>query len=100
MYVEDCAEFITQAAYSDAVNGEILNAGFGDDITINGLAEMICNDPQRIEHVDHIHLQSEIPKLLCDCSKAKKLLGWEPTIDLPKGIDKLRNWMIRGKTKW
>lgn len=100
MYVEDCAEFITQAAYSDAVNGEILNAGFGDDITINGLAEMICNDPQRIEHVDHIHPQSEIPRLLCDCSKAKKLLGWEPTIDLPKGIDKLRNWMIRGKTKW
>jgi UDP-glucose 4-epimerase len=100
MYVEDCAEFVAQAAYSDAVNGEILNAGFGEEITINDLAAMICKDPQRIEHVDHIHPQSEIPRLLCDYSKVKRLLGWEPVIDLPKGIDKLRKWMISEKKLW
>ncbi len=96
MYVEDCAEFVVQAAYSDAVNGEILNAGLGEDININDLAAMICNDPLRIKHVKHIHPQSEIPKLMCDYSKAKKLLDWEPKTSLKKGIEKFRIWMMNG----
>jgi UDP-glucose 4-epimerase len=94
MYVEDCAEFVVLAAYSDAANGEILNAGLGEDITINDLAALICKDAGRIQHVEHIHPQSEIPKLVCDYSKAKRLLGWEPKTSLIEGIEKFRNWMI------
>lgn len=93
MYVEDCAEFVVQAAYSDAANGEILNAGLGEDITINDLAATICNDAGRIKHIEHIHPQSEIPKLVCDYSKAKQLLGWEPRTSLVEGIRKFRKWM-------
>jgi nucleoside-diphosphate-sugar epimerase len=99
MYVEDCAEFVVQAAYSDAVNGEILNAGLGEDININDLAAMICSDPQRIKHVEHIHPQSEIPKLMCDYSKAKRLLGWEPKTSLEEGIEKFRIWMMSGNSQ-
>lgn len=94
MYVEDCAEFVVQAAYSNNVNGEILNAGAGEDITINDLAAMICKDQMRIKHVKHIHPQSEIPKLLCDYSKAKEMLGWEPKTNLKKGIEIVKKWMI------
>ncbi|MCX9085011.1 MAG: GDP-mannose 4,6-dehydratase [Candidatus Methanoperedens sp.] len=93
MYVEDCAEFVVQAAYSDAVNGKILNAGLGEDISINDLAALICKDANRIKHVEHIHPQSEIPKLVCDYSRAKQLLGWEPRTSLIEGIGKFRNWM-------
>lgn len=93
MYVEDCAEFVVKAAYSDSVNGEILNAGLGEDITINDLAAMICNDRQRIKHIEHIHPQSEIPKLVCDYSKAKRLLDWEPKTTLKQGIEYMREWM-------
>lgn len=93
MYVGDCAEFVVRAAYSDSVNGEILNAGLGEDVTINDLAAMICKDLQRIKHVEHIHPQSEIPKLLCDYSKAKRLLEWEPRTSLIKGIDLVKDWM-------
>ena len=96
MYVEDCARFVVKAAFSDKVNGEIVNAGFGEDITINELAEIICRDQKRIKHVKHIHPQSEIPKLLCDNQKVKKLLGWNPATSLEEGIVKTRNW-IEGK---
>jgi len=96
MYVQDCAEFVVKAAFSDKVNGEILNAGFGRDITINELAAMICKDQKRIKHVRHIHPQSEIPRLLCDNQKVKKLLGWEPSTSLKEGIIKTRTW-IEGK---
>ena len=95
MYVEDCAEFVVQAAYSDAANGNILNAGLGKDITINDLAACICKDPGRVKHVKHIHPQSEIPKLVCDNSKAKDLLGWTPRTSLKEGIEKTRKWMSK-----
>ena len=93
MYAEDCAEFVVMAAYSNTINGKILNAGAGQDITINDLAAMICKDAVRIKHVKHIHPQSEIPKLLCDYSKAKEMLGWEPKTSLNKGIEYVKKWM-------
>lgn len=95
MYVEDCAEFVVAAAYSNAVNGEILNAGLGEDITINELAGIICKDRNRIRNIKHIHPQSEIPKLLCDYSKTRKLLGWKPKTSLREGINKTKDWMIK-----
>ncbi len=93
LYVTDCADFIVRAALSDKVNGEIINAGFGEDISINDLALMIAKDPKRIRHVKHHHPQSEIPKLVCDYSKAKKLLDWEPAISLAEGIRRTEIWI-------
>lgn len=93
LYVEDCASFVVQAGYSDAVNGEIVNAGLGRDVSINELAMMIVGDPSRIEHVPHIHPQSEIQKLLCNYEKAKRLLGWEPTVSLEEGIRLTEEWI-------
>jgi nucleoside-diphosphate-sugar epimerase len=90
MYVEDCADFVVRAAMSDRCVGEVMNAGFGTDITINELAALICRDRSRIKHVKHIHPQSEIPKLVCDRTKAKRLLGWEPKTLLEKGIEKTK----------
>ncbi|CAG0970108.1 MAG: GDP-mannose 4,6-dehydratase [Candidatus Methanoperedens sp.] len=99
MYVEDCADFVVQAAYSDEVNGEILNAGLGEDIAINELAGIICQVKGKIRNVKHIHPQSEILRLLCDYSKTKKLLGWKPKTSLIEGINKTRNWMKKSVGK-
>lgn len=93
LYVEDCARFVVQAGYSDAVNGEIVNAGLGRDVSINELAMMIVGDPSRIVHVPHIHPQSEIQKLLCNYDKAKRLLGWEPKVSLEEGIRLTEEWI-------
>jgi nucleoside-diphosphate-sugar epimerase len=54
------------------------------------LAKMICPDESKIHLVEHRHPQAEIPKLLCDNSKARSLLGWEPKVDLTSGIEKLK----------
>ncbi|MCX9081602.1 MAG: GDP-mannose 4,6-dehydratase [Candidatus Methanoperedens sp.] len=99
MYVEDCAEFVVEVAYSNKANGEILNAGLGEDITINELAGIICMDKKRIRNIKHIHPQSEIPKLLCDYSKTRKLMGWEPKTSLKEGINKTREWMKKSAGK-
>jgi nucleoside-diphosphate-sugar epimerase len=97
LYVEDCARFVVQAGYSDKVNGEIINAGLGRDITINELAALIASSKDKIKYVKHIHPQSEIQKLLCDYSKAKELLDWKPEISLEEGIKRTREWI---KENW
>ncbi|WP_286059456.1 dTDP-glucose 4,6-dehydratase [Bacillus mojavensis] len=93
LYVEDCADFVVQAGYSQKANGEIINAGLGRDISINELAELIAGDKQNIHHVEHIHPQSEIPKLLCNYEKAKKILNWSPQVSLKEGIRKTEEWI-------
>lgn len=93
LFVDDCADFVVQAGYSDQVNGEIVNAGLGRDISINELAELIVGEPSRIQHVEHIHPQSEIQKLLCNYEKARNLLGWEPKVSLEEGIRRTEEWI-------
>jgi nucleoside-diphosphate-sugar epimerase len=93
LYVEDCARFVVAAGLSEGVHGQIINAGLGQDITINELAYKICGDLNRISHIAHIHPQSEIPKLLCDSNKAKKLLDWKPRVSLEDGLLKTKDWM-------
>ena len=66
LYVTDCARFVVDALFSDAVVGQVLNAGTGVDVSVNALAAAIESDPTRIEHVEHIHPQSEIAVLRCD----------------------------------
>ncbi|KHF39882.1 dTDP-glucose 4,6-dehydratase [Halalkalibacter okhensis] len=93
LYVEDCARFVVKAGYSDEVKGEIINAGLGRDISINELAKLIVQDETRIVHVEHIHPQSEIQKLLCNYEKARKLLNWEPQVTLEEGIRRTESWI-------
>jgi UDP-glucose 4-epimerase len=93
LYVEDCARFVVEAGYSSKVDGHIVNAGLGRDISVNDLARLIVGDNSRIKHVEHIHPQSEIQKLLCNSGKAKKLLGWEPRVTLEEGISRTEQWI-------
>jgi UDP-glucose 4-epimerase len=96
LYVEDCADFLVRMAFCTEAVGQVINAGMGKDITINDLALLICKDKSKIRHVHHHHPQSEIPKLVCDYSKAKRLLGWEAQASLEQGIAKTIRWMKNG----
>jgi nucleoside-diphosphate-sugar epimerase len=93
LYVSDCARFVVEAGYSSVVNGAIMNAGLGRDVSVNELAGLVEPDPAKISHVPHIHPQSEIMKLLCDSRKARKLLGWAPAVGLEEGLALTRAWI-------
>ena len=93
LYVTDCARFVGDALLSDAAVGLILNAGTGDDVSVNELAAAVEPDPARIVHVPHIHPQSEIAVLRCDARRAATLLGWQPEVTLADGLARVREWM-------
>lgn len=94
LYVKDCARFVIMAGYSDKVNGEIVNAGTAQDVTINELAKIISKGRININHVKHIHPQSEIMKLKCNYDKAKELMQWEPEFTLEQGIAETEKYII------
>jgi len=98
LYVEDCADFVARCGYSDAVNGEIVNAGLGRDVSINDLALLIAGDQAQIRHLPHIHPQSEIMKLLCNYEKAARLLDWQPQHSLEEGIHKTMEWIRKNSS--
>lgn len=95
LYVEDCADFIVKASFSKNAVGQTINAGSGSDISIKALAGLIENDKKKVQHIAHHHPQAEIKKLQCNCSKAKKILGWAPKVSLKKGIERTKKWLAK-----
>lgn len=93
LYVKDCAEFVVKAGYEDSVNGEVVNAGTGRDVTVNELAKIISKGRVKVEHVKHIHPQSEIMKLKCNYLKAENIMGWKPKYTLEQGIEETEAWL-------
>jgi UDP-glucose 4-epimerase len=72
---------------------DLLVGGSGEEIRIIDLARLIAGDAVAVENVPHIHPQSEIRRLLCDSSKARTLLGWQPQVSLAEGIERTRIWL-------
>lgn len=97
-YVTDIVQgFIKIAAAPESV-GQVINIGSGKDISIGELAEMIMSLTHKKIKVLSTEKrkrpgQSEVQQLLCDNSKARTLVGWQPTISLKEGLVKTINWI-------
>ncbi len=87
-HVRDVVRANILAATSDKVRGnEVINIGGGKNYTVLEIAEMI-GGPQIF-----IEPRIEAKHSLADITKAKKLLGWQPEINLVDGIDELKKQM-------
>lgn len=100
LYVEDCAEFVVRAAASEAVEGRIVNAGTGTDVSVNQLAGLCSSGGNRVEHVAHDHPQAEIMRLCSDATLAKELLGWTARTSLDEGLRRTRAWLDANRWAW
>ncbi len=90
-YVEDTARGFLAVAGCDAALGDTINVGRGSAVTIGVLAKMVVemvNPDARIESVDERVRpeRSEVMQLVCDNTKARELLGWEPEVPLEEGL--------------
>lgn len=89
-HVRDVVRANILAAESTAVGrGEVLNIGAGNNISINQLAEMMGGE--RV----YVPARKEPKHTLADNSKARRLIGWAPSVSIEEGIaELLREWKI------
>jgi len=88
-FVKDVVEANILAMQSNKVgNAEVINIGAGNNHSINELAKLIGG-----EIVTLPARQGDMRHTLADISKAKELLGWEPTMHIQEGIDEIKKWL-------
>ena len=96
-YVGNTVDGFIAAALSDKAIGETINFGFGKEISIGDLAQLIMQIMgKKVEIVtEEVRLRpekSEVFRLISDNSRAKEITGWEPKIGLKEGITKTLIW--------
>jgi GDP-L-fucose synthase len=99
LHVDDLAEAV-RFALENKLPDNLYNVGFGSDLTIKQLALTI----QEITgHVGEIIWDSTkpdgTPRKWMDSSRLRDL-GWEPKIDLDKGIMKTYKWFLDNVTQF
>jgi NAD dependent epimerase/dehydratase len=100
LYVEDTALGIVRCAEAHGVQGEVINLGTGTEVSIGQLVErvmrMLGRDvPVALDQARLRPQDSEVERLVADTTKAKDLLGWEPSVELDEGLQRTIDWVTR-----
>jgi NAD dependent epimerase/dehydratase len=103
-FVKDTVEGFIAAMNSDKGIGEVVNFGSSFEISVGDTAELIAEAMNtQIEIItDEVRLRpgnSEVERLCADNSKAKKLLGWQPTYGgrdgFKRGLVETAEWFVQ-----
>jgi dTDP-glucose 4,6-dehydratase len=99
-YVDDTVNGFIKAAEGEALVGQVINLGTGEEVTIGALASMIIRligrpvsivrEEQRLRPE-----KSEVMRLLSDNRLASQLMDWQPQVPLQTGLLNTIQWVER-----
>jgi nucleoside-diphosphate-sugar epimerase len=95
-HVKDVARGIALAMESSTAENEDFNLGCPSEITILELAKLLwelCDVGQPFAYCTLQAFPNDIQRRAVDITKAKTLLGWEPQINLRRGLREFVEWM-------
>ena len=97
-YIDDIIDAFIKVAESSNSVGEVINIGSNFEISIGDITKKVISiigrnseivtDPKRIRPE-----RSEVERLWCDNTKARKLLGWEPKMSFDEGLKTTVKWI-------
>jgi len=99
-YVSDTADAIIKSAVTKKAIGEIINVGFGKDISILELVKKIGKVAKKkieIKYDESRERPYDVNRLICNNKKAKKILNWKPKISTEKGLKITFEWAKKNK---
>ena len=90
-YVTDTVSGLIAAACAENVEGETINLGVGEGISVEELTRRILtlvgSEKEILSEELRIRPEkSEVHQLVSDNTKARSLLGWEPMVSLDEGL--------------
>ena len=97
-YVTDTVNGMMRGGQVAGIEGQVLNLGTGEDISIGELTQIVIEQigrPIKIE-VDPNRLRpekSEVRRLLSNYGKAQQLLSWQPQVSFEQGVKQTIAWI-------
>lgn len=97
-FVEDTAKAFLLAAEAPDIEGETIHFGQGEAVSVEELAhkclEVVGSNARVVSMPERQRPdKSEVGLLLCDASKAKRLLGWAPCVSLEEGLHRTADYI-------
>jgi dTDP-glucose 4,6-dehydratase len=104
-FVSDTVAGLLAVGAAEGAVGRTLHVGSGSGVSIGELVGLVGElvgreleielDPQRVRPAD-----SEVPRLLCDCSQTETITGWRAQVDLPTGLRQTVSWLERNEHRY
>ncbi len=97
-YVDDIAKGTIKAAFKD-VGYEIINLGGGKNpISLNEIISKIEKYLGKKAKIDYkpFH-KADLKETWADITKAEKILGWKPEIDIDEGLKRTIDWYVENR---
>ena len=98
LFVEDTVDGMMRCAEQSGIEGEVFNLGTGREISIGETADRIqalLGIALTIEQSDDRRRppNSEVERLVADCSRAAAQLDWRPRIEFDEGLRQTVEWI-------
>lgn len=95
-YVDDCVNGIILAATTKAAKNETFNLGTGKETPIKKIARLILEITKSRSKIVFKPMRSfdHIKKRRMDISKAQKIIGYNPQVDIERGLEKTYQWFL------
>jgi UDP-glucose 4-epimerase len=95
-YVANAVDANLLACHAEGVSGQMFNIGCGGQTSIKALAKEI-GEMMEVD-VEPVHIPprpGDVRYTCADISKARRLLGYEPKVDLKAGLRQTIDWFLR-----
>jgi UDP-glucose 4-epimerase len=88
LYVKDCAQALVAIAECDALVGDVVNLGYGEEVRIDELARLILGAVGRGDLRPSLTAErpGDVPRLWVDPSKLRRATSFRPKVPLAKGL--------------
>lgn len=94
--VKDVVRALVLACEKEEANGEVFNIGSGRSYTINQIADLlkeIMSLDDIVPEITRKYRVGDIRHCFSDISKASRILGFEPKVDIDAGLAELTAWL-------
>ncbi len=104
IYVQDTCEAVDRVAHCEksTVVGEVINIGTGRSLSIAEVAQATVRQMGKPESlITYVgDRPGQVFRHTADAAKAKRLLGWEPSMDFESGLAKTIDWYRNHRDIW
>jgi UDP-glucuronate 4-epimerase len=92
-HVRDVCQGLLAALSAEGVAGEAINLGHDEPIAVKELIALIEKAAGRPAKINRLPpAASDLPTTHADLSKARRLLGYRPSMDLAEGVQEFVDW--------